>query len=98
MLFLALFSDRADLYAAARPRYPSALFAFIASLADEKQRAWDCGTGSGQAAVALAEHFSEVYATDPSPQQIEKASSPSCLNQLAHDRSLFTRPTGRPPH
>jgi ubiquinone/menaquinone biosynthesis C-methylase UbiE len=35
--------------------------------------AWDCGTGNGQAAVGLAEHFDRVIATDPSAKQIEHA-------------------------
>jgi ubiquinone/menaquinone biosynthesis C-methylase UbiE len=82
MSYLDLFSDNAELYASARPRYPEALFAFIASLTEDTQRAWDCGTGSGQAAVALAEHFSQVYASDPSPQQIE--------NAISHDRVLYS--------
>ncbi len=35
--------------------------------------AWDAGTGSGQVAVALAEHFEHVIATDASAEQIEHA-------------------------
>ncbi len=35
--------------------------------------AWDCATGSGQAATALAEHFDRVVATDASEQQLESA-------------------------
>ena len=34
---------------------------------------WDCSTGNGQAAVALAEFFACVYATDASATQIEHA-------------------------
>ncbi len=36
-------------------------------------RAWDCGTGSGQAAVGLAGHFDEVLATDASGRQLAHA-------------------------
>lgn len=65
MAFLDLFSENANLDAAARPRYPEELFTFIAAQAPARNRAWDCGTGSGQAAVSLAERFAEVVATDP---------------------------------
>lgn len=34
---------------------------------------WDCGTGSGQAAVPLASRFDEVVASDPSYSQLEHA-------------------------
>jgi SAM-dependent methyltransferase len=35
--------------------------------------AWDCGTGNGQAALALAAHFDQVIATDPSQAQLAQA-------------------------
>lgn len=70
MSFLDLFSDKADLYASARPVYPDELFEFVASVAPSTEQAWDCGTGNGQAAVSLARHFKAVAATDPSAQQI----------------------------
>jgi ubiquinone/menaquinone biosynthesis C-methylase UbiE len=73
MTFTDLFSDRAQSYAAARPRYPSALFSSIVKLAPSATCAWDCGTGNGQAAVSLAEHFGTVCATDPSAEQIANA-------------------------
>ncbi len=73
MSFLDLFSDKADRYAAARPRYPEALFAFIASQSPGRERVWDCGTGNGQAAVSLAGYFANVFATDPSEEQIAHA-------------------------
>ncbi len=67
------FSPQADRYIRFRPRYPRHLFAFLASLPARHERAWDCGTGNGQAAVALADYFREVVATDPSERQIEHA-------------------------
>jgi SAM-dependent methyltransferase len=73
--FLDYFSDKADLYAQARPRYPEALFQFIAATAPHTDCAWDCGAGSGQAAVSLARYFQTVYASDPSASQIERAIS-----------------------
>jgi SAM-dependent methyltransferase len=68
-----LFSSQSGLYASARPRYPEALFAFVASEAPGAGRAWDCGTGNGQAAVSLARHFTSVCATDPGAGQIAHA-------------------------
>jgi SAM-dependent methyltransferase len=60
-------------YATYRPRYPAALFEWLAGSAPSRRRAWDCGTGSGQAAVALAEQFDHVIATDPSVAQLASA-------------------------
>ena len=37
--------------------------------------AWDCGCGSGQATVALAQHFGAVYGTDVSAAQIAQATA-----------------------
>jgi SAM-dependent methyltransferase len=73
MSFLDMFSDKAALYAAARPRYPEELFDFIASKAPSHNTAWDCGTGNGQAAVSLSKRFSKVFATDASAEQIAHA-------------------------
>ncbi len=46
------------------------MFRHLASLAPAHELAWDCATGNGQAAVALAPHFARVIATDASAQQI----------------------------
>jgi ubiquinone/menaquinone biosynthesis C-methylase UbiE len=73
MSFLDLFSEKASLYAAARPRYPEELFAFVSSQAPSHNCAWDCGAGNGQAAVSLSKHFSKVLASDPSDEQIANA-------------------------
>jgi len=67
------FSAQADAYARFRPRYPAELFAWLASIAPGTHLAWDCGTGSGQAAVALAAHFESVIASDPSAEQVAHA-------------------------
>ncbi len=64
------FSERSDLYASARPTYPPKLFDYLSEQCPEHQRAWDCATGSGQAAVALAEIFVQVDATDLSREQL----------------------------
>ena len=68
-----LFSKQADLYARYRPGYPKELYDHILSFVKDKNIAWDCATGNGQAAIVLADHFKKVIATDISPAQIEKA-------------------------
>jgi SAM-dependent methyltransferase len=60
-------------YATYRPRYPADLFVWLARATPDRRRAWDCGTGSGQAAVALAPFFDQVIATDPSTRQLASA-------------------------
>lgn len=70
MSFLDLFSQQAALYAEFRPEYPPELFAWLAALAGERRAAWDCATGSGQAAVGLAQWFERVYASDGSASQL----------------------------
>ena len=67
------FSSVSAGYAAFRPRYPRALFEFSASIAPQRHRAWDCGAGTGQATVDLAEWFDEVIGTDVSAEQIARA-------------------------
>jgi len=64
------FSKRAADYARHRPGYPPELFAWLASVAPGRRLAWDCGTGNGQAAVGLAEHFERVIANDASADQL----------------------------
>jgi ubiquinone/menaquinone biosynthesis C-methylase UbiE len=67
------FSQQAPLYARYRPTYPEALFQFLFENTDRFERAWDCATGSGQAAVRLAKRFEEVRATDLSEAQLKNA-------------------------
>lgn len=75
------FASAATDYAAFRPRYPAALFAALAECAPGRRMAWDCATGSGQAAIGLAEHFEQVVATDASAAQLSAA--------LAHARVRY---------
>lgn len=67
------FSSIAREYAQSRPRYPAELFDHLASLVKPRHQAWDCATGNGQAALALAGHFDRVIATDVSAEQIRHA-------------------------
>jgi SAM-dependent methyltransferase len=73
MNFKDHFSIQADDYAKFRPYYPQQLFDYLGSIAPSRQLAWDCGTGSGQAAVGLALVFDRVIATDASEKQIANA-------------------------
>lgn len=67
------FSGHAREYARFRPRYPAALFAYLATLPARRERGWDVGTGNGQVAAGLAEHFDVVVASDPSRRQLAHA-------------------------
>lgn len=86
------FSAVSASYAQFRPRYPHALFEFVASLAPRHGRAWDCGAGTGQATLDLAEWFDEVCATDVSPEQIAHAPAhPRITWQVAPAESTALR-------
>lgn len=67
------FSAAPEAYAAFRPTYPDALFRWLARVTPGRELAWDCGTGNGQAAFSLADHFAHVEATDASAAQISAA-------------------------
>jgi len=67
------FSRHAALYRRYRPALPGEVFAWLAALAPGRARAWDAGTGNGQAALLLAEHFDEVVAHDASAAQVAQA-------------------------
>ncbi len=67
------FSRQAGGYARHRPTYPGQLFSFLASQVHVPATCWDCATGNGQAAVALADHFDQVIASDASAAQIAEA-------------------------
>jgi SAM-dependent methyltransferase len=69
------FSAVAREYAAYRPRYPEALFDFLAERAPARDLAWDCACGNGQATLDLAARFDRVIATDSSAAQIAEAPS-----------------------
>jgi len=68
-----LFSNQASLYAQNRPGYPRGLYDYILQHVQNRQQAWDCATGNGQAAVELAAYFEKVMATDVSEKQLQQA-------------------------
>ncbi len=67
------FSGHAAQYAEARPIYPPSLAQVLAERAGGHGLALDCGCGSGQLSLLLAEHFGRVVATDASAEQIANA-------------------------
>jgi SAM-dependent methyltransferase len=73
MAFKDYFSDNSHDYSHYRPQYPKHLFRYLASIAPDQQYAWDCATGTGQSAIALADYFSQIIATDASANQINNA-------------------------
>lgn len=78
MKFKDHFSKQAREYGKFRPQYPRELFAFVAANSPNDQLALDCATGTGQAAILLAERFRKVIAIDASAAQI--------LNALPNER------------
>jgi SAM-dependent methyltransferase len=78
------FSGVAESYARYRPHYPAALFSYLATLTSHRTCAWDCATGSGQAAIGLAPYFERVVATDASADQIAHAEpAPNLVYRVA---------------
>ncbi|MEM9659812.1 MAG: SAM-dependent methyltransferase, partial [Planctomycetota bacterium] len=68
-----MFSDKADLYARIRPRYPREIYDFLAKATPCHDLAWDCACGNGQVASDLAKYFDRVAATDVSQEQLSQA-------------------------
>ncbi|MEL6111288.1 MAG: class I SAM-dependent methyltransferase [Pseudomonadota bacterium] len=69
------FGAQAANYASARPTYPAVLFDWIAGQLAHKRRVWDVATGSGQAALALTQHFDHVHASDIDADQLAVATA-----------------------
>lgn len=69
------FGSVAAHYSDSRPSYPPELFVWLAGECRNRELAWDCGAGNGQASIALAAHFKRVVATDASVAQIAKAAA-----------------------
>ena len=69
------FSEIAQRYANFRPRYPAALFDWLATLVQRNSSVWDCACGNGQAALDIATRLDRVVATDASREQIASATA-----------------------
>lgn len=72
-----LFAKQSKAYAVFRPEYPADLYRLVVSHAPGRELAWDCATGTGQAARGIASSFARVVATDVSAEQVAQASGPS---------------------
>lgn len=59
-------------YVDVRPKYPDQWFSKLSALTSGHALAWDAGTGTGQAAVAVAEHYERVVATDVSEPMLKQ--------------------------
>jgi SAM-dependent methyltransferase len=82
MSFADHFSRQAADYTRYRPRYPDALFAFLASQCRQRQLALDIATGNGQAAVQLCDHFTDVIGCEPSLSQLHNADTHASLGYV----------------
>lgn len=70
--FIDNFSSKSTQYAFSRPTYPNDLFKLLSELTLQKELAWDCATGNGQAAIGLCKYFKKVIASDASANQIQQ--------------------------
>ena len=70
MSFQDHFSAVSKSYQQYRPTYPDELFYHLSHVCQEHTCAWDCATGTGQSARALAPYFDRVIATDGSEAQV----------------------------
>lgn len=70
---IATFDLQSDQYARYRPQYPDMLFRWLQAAVPGHQRAWDCATGTGQAAVQLSRLFNRVDACDINHSQLDAA-------------------------
>ncbi len=67
------YGGHADDYARYRPAYPWSVLEQLIEKAPHRRLAWDCGTGNGQVACHLADHFDQVWASDGSELQLSHA-------------------------
>ena len=83
------FGLQANAYSQFRPTYPSQLFAGLAAASKGRELAWDCATGSGQAALPLADYYELVLATDASGKQLRHGAN--------HDAVYFVQAPAEAP-
>lgn len=88
------FAVASQAYARHRPNYPDALFEWIVEHCASRGAAWDCATGNGQAAFALASLFGRVEATDISAQQLAHAFEAGNINYSVQPAERTDFPDG----
>ena len=76
------FSRQSTGYQKFRPSYPFIIYREIFKHVSKKEHAWDCGTGNGQVASVLSDHFKKVSATDISESQLKKAAPKNNVTYL----------------
>lgn len=67
------FSRQSVDYKRFRPSYPPELYSYLSDICGGRVLAWDCATGTGQAAQGLSPFFDHIVATDASEKQISQA-------------------------
>ena len=67
------FNNQSHDYLNFRPDYPAPLYDYLTSLLNNHDLVWDVGTGNGQAAKSLSDHFKKVIASDCSQSQLDVA-------------------------
>jgi SAM-dependent methyltransferase len=73
MDYLKHFGEQSGDYCRFRPDYPIELYEYLAGILQERELAWDVGTGNGQAASKLSQFFKKVIATDLNQEQLKVA-------------------------
>lgn len=74
------FSSQSKDYSTYRPHYPQALYQYLSHISVGHELAWDCATGTGQAARGLSPFFQAIIATEGSEAQLGQASGPQNIN------------------
>lgn len=71
--FKDYFSGHSKDYGHYRPDYPDELYFHLSHLTPGHDCAWDCATGTGQAALQLTKYYKQVIASDASENQVLQA-------------------------
>lgn len=91
--FVDHFAATATQYARSRPTYPAELFDWLVERSPRRALAWDCGTGSGQAAQTLGGRFDLVVASDPSLAQLAQARRETSVHFVAMTAEAVALPS-----
>ncbi|XP_010527089.1 PREDICTED: putative methyltransferase DDB_G0268948 [Tarenaya hassleriana] len=83
-----LSAEQASAYKESRPTYPRSWYKMLTEKTTFHERAWDVGTGNGQAAVGLAEYYNRVVATDINQGQLNKATKHPKVTYLLTPESM----------
>ena len=86
------FGRSAAEYARFRPRYPEALFDWVASEAPDRELAIDVAAGAGQGALALAARFMRVIAVDQSAELLATIPEHPRVERVVQDAEALSPP------